>query len=171
MLGSMLGIVTRRSKTPIKKPWTIATNYPEIIEEFSKYKCNGLHEHAPCAGEDTKLTENYSIAFAQAFHTAFARACFRQAGGGESPDIKQQTKPNKAPLCCLVARPFDQGGGGRLQSQPPCLAMASSSSNPQLYAEVPERLRVWGPQEDVEITDVPRSWKAGPNGPHDIEVM
>jgi hypothetical protein len=50
------------------------------------------------------------------------------------------------------------------------MASSSSAGDVNLYPDVPERLRVWGPLEDVEIKDIPRSWQAGPSGPHDIEI-
>ena len=103
--GCMLGVVSRKTQTPIKKPWTIATNCEEIIQEFSKFKCDKTHEHAPCAGQDTKLTENYSKPFAAAFHRGFARACQRlEAGEGESHETNHnKTTKTRSFLSLLVA--------------------------------------------------------------------
>ena len=76
--GCMYGIKSILPKsvgTPIRKPWRIATNNPDIGDAFSK-KCDGSHpRHAICEGGDTKQTENYSRKFADTFHRAFRESC------------------------------------------------------------------------------------------------
>ena len=133
--GCMLGVVSRKTQTPIKKPWTIATNCEEIIQEFNKFKCDKTHEHAPCAGQDTKLTENYSKPFAAAFHRGFARACQRlEAGEGESHETNHnktnKTEKFSVPACCTISRfPVSLQAGVKAPrtSSPSFPAMASSS--------------------------------------------
>ena len=131
--GCMLGVVSQKTQTPIKKPWTIATNCEEIIQEFSKFKCDKTHKHAPCAGQDTKQTENYSKPFAAAFHRGFARACLRlEAGVGESHETKNKTNiAKKFPVCCCITSPlcatFQAGVKTPKDSSLSPAAMASSS--------------------------------------------
>ena len=58
---------------PIKKPWTIATTSGAIHDLLGKFRCPGkdVHpEHAACAGRETKRTENYTLAMADAVHLA-----------------------------------------------------------------------------------------------------
>ena len=58
--GCALGL-TARNGLPIKKPWSVSTTSPQVFEALERYQCPGpAHhpEHAPCAGQDTKLTEN-----------------------------------------------------------------------------------------------------------------
>ena len=59
----------------IKKPWTLASNNQSFLEQFESHKCIGesdKHKHTPCAGKDTRLTENYTDQFARHVHHAFA---------------------------------------------------------------------------------------------------
>ena len=76
--GCMYGIKSILPKslgTPIRKPWRLATNNPDIGLAFSR-KCDGSHpRHAICEGGDTKQTENYSRRFADTFHRAFRESC------------------------------------------------------------------------------------------------
>ena len=45
--GCALGLKSVVNGMPIKKPWTLKTDVPTIVEELEKYKCPGDHEHTP----------------------------------------------------------------------------------------------------------------------------
>ena len=70
--GCALGLTSIVSYKPIKKPWTVKTNCPLIASSLSRFRCNGSHEHAPCAGPDTRRSEDYTDMFAKVVHVALA---------------------------------------------------------------------------------------------------
>ena len=72
--GCMLGLTSIYDDKPIKKPWRIATNDTVIAKAFEGFLCQGHAEHHPCAGKDTKLTENYTPLFVDMLHNAFRRS-------------------------------------------------------------------------------------------------
>jgi len=81
--GCAVDIVSRVSGLPIKKPWRIATTSTHLVPLGSMHRCPGKDEHpvhAPCAGSDTKQTENYSDLFAWVVHASFMHqvACDRE---------------------------------------------------------------------------------------------
>jgi len=57
----------------IKKPWTVWTTSPELVDALSR-RCDGEHTHAPCAGNDTKVSESYTPKLAKAVHAAFKKS-------------------------------------------------------------------------------------------------
>ena len=71
--GCALGLRSVVNGMPIKKPWTLKTDVPTIVEELEKYTCPGNHEHTPCAGKDTKLTESYTPEMVAVVHRAFKK--------------------------------------------------------------------------------------------------
>ena len=73
--GCMLGLKSVVDGKPIRKPWRILTNSEEIIKQFNGLKCNGHPEHRPCAGVDTKATENYTIEFVDRLHAGWQNQC------------------------------------------------------------------------------------------------
>ena len=57
----------------IMKPWTLLSDSPETKQVFFGAVCPGIspeHEHTPCAGKDTKLSERYTKEFARRIHFA-----------------------------------------------------------------------------------------------------
>ena len=54
--GCRYGLKQRCAKKPlpIKKPWRVVSWSFELGSSLSK-KCNGNHEHGPCAGRETQL--------------------------------------------------------------------------------------------------------------------
>ena len=60
---------------PIKKPWRISTNCPQLYYTFHKQFCPGHKYHEPCAGIYTKATENYCTQMVKAIHVAFKAHC------------------------------------------------------------------------------------------------
>ena len=67
----MYGIKSQSSGKPIKKPWRIATDCRELHNAFHTKYCCGHKDHAPCAGKDTKMTENYSKPMVDLIHKAW----------------------------------------------------------------------------------------------------
>ena len=79
--GCMFGLksVARATKgLPIRKPWTVATDCPELAKALDR-KCVGgwrhvdpvtgyWSAHASCSGVNTKITESYTDEMAQAIH-------------------------------------------------------------------------------------------------------
>jgi len=67
--GCMYGLTSQAASTSgklLRKPWTIASN----ADGFMKIRrpCDHKHEHAKTQGVDTKLTEGYTPALADAIH-------------------------------------------------------------------------------------------------------
>ena len=54
--GCAFGLKSDNGK-PIKEPWRIATNMPTLFVAVNARVCDGLHEHDPCAGSNTRKTE------------------------------------------------------------------------------------------------------------------
>jgi len=78
--GCALGLVARNG-TPIVKPWFIMTNCPELLQEFYGYRCPGstVHPiHEPCAGNETKRTESYTVRMVELIHHAFLAYSIRR---------------------------------------------------------------------------------------------
>jgi len=76
--GCALGLTSIGTQTkgmPIKKPWKIASDCPEIIVDFRKQQCDGSHVHARCQGADTPASESYTPKYAQVLHLAHRRHC------------------------------------------------------------------------------------------------
>ena len=70
--GCAAGLASKDG-VPIKKPWTVATNCPAVSNALSSFICPGKNVHpvhAPCAGTETKKTELYTKAMADAVHNA-----------------------------------------------------------------------------------------------------
>lgn len=58
---------------PVKKPWTIATTSPSIVNNLGKFLCPGPDRHpihSPCAGKLTKASENYTDDMVKSVHRA-----------------------------------------------------------------------------------------------------
>ena len=69
--GCALGLKSVVNGKPIKKPWTLKTDVEDIVVNLEKYKCSNDHEHHPCAGKDTKLTESYTPEMVAVIHGSF----------------------------------------------------------------------------------------------------
>ena len=70
MHGCAAGLKSSKSGLPVKKPWTIATTAPSVIEELSKFQCPGHDAHQACQGNEVKKTEAYTPQMAAAIHRA-----------------------------------------------------------------------------------------------------
>ena len=80
--GCRYGLKQRYAKKPlpIKKPWRVVSWNFELGDSLSK-KCNGNHEHGPCAGRETKEAQLYTSLIVNVILRRFlARAkCLQQA--------------------------------------------------------------------------------------------
>jgi hypothetical protein len=92
--GCFFGLTSKSTHMPIKKPWTFATDNPEILTLFEGCKCPGHSNHSQCEGKDTKLTENYTIHLCLRLHKAISqsatrlfasRAGYKQTGSSACP--------------------------------------------------------------------------------------
>eukprot|EP00972_Heterocapsa_arctica_P035668 5248671-Heterocapsa_arctica.AAC.1 len=69
----MYGLVAKhgpKAGLPINKPWNIAFNRSSIAD-YLNMQCGKSHYHAPCSGQNTKGTEEYTPEIAAAFHRCF----------------------------------------------------------------------------------------------------
>jgi len=57
--GCMVGVVSKKDETPIKKPWRFVCSDPQLAESLGQYICDKEHNHVPCQGGDTKQTGFY----------------------------------------------------------------------------------------------------------------
>ena len=58
----------------LKKPWTIFTDCPYVVDIFSNKLCQRDHDHAECRGKVCKESEDYSADYVACLHRAFKRA-------------------------------------------------------------------------------------------------
>ena len=52
--------VRNRNDQPMRKPFSIVTNNPEIVKEFRNKVCKCQVAHAPCEGSDTVISGHYT---------------------------------------------------------------------------------------------------------------
>ena len=64
---------------PIKKPWTIATNFRQLGLELSRFKCHCEVQHAQGRGEALKRTESYTYRMTDAIHRTFKKSTNSEA--------------------------------------------------------------------------------------------
>ena len=71
-----MGLIGQKGK-PVYKPWTVATNCSELFEALNCQKCPGpkAHNHEPCAGKNTKMSENYTDPMVRIIHKAWTKHC------------------------------------------------------------------------------------------------
>ena len=72
--GCSLGLKSKMGK-PIFKPWRLMSNSEDVLVPFHAFVCPRNHDHAPCAGSETKATESYTDLFAKTLHKSFKRVC------------------------------------------------------------------------------------------------
>ena len=116
--------------TPIKKPWTIATDDAHLACEIERGKCPGhfAHpNHAPCSGKYTKKSEGYTDAMARAIHRGWRASCMSRA-------VAVATPPRVATPAVPVVK-------ARLPPmvQPPCADGIHAIAAPAMPPERPRR--------------------------------
>ena len=81
--GCMYGLLSTSGSaagTPILKPWRLDTDCKELTDRL-KRRCDGTHQHAPCAIRDTKASEGYTDSIAQQVHLAWQQYCANLSTG------------------------------------------------------------------------------------------
>jgi RNA:NAD 2'-phosphotransferase (TPT1/KptA family) len=72
--GCMFGLMSvAYPELSIKKPWTISTSCRRIHAVFNDRLCDNSHKHTPCAGRDTKMTEQYTNDIVMKLHDTWRR--------------------------------------------------------------------------------------------------
>ena len=96
MQGCAAELTSAKDNTPIKKPWTVASTFPAIIDTLSKIQCPRKELHpvlSPCAGAKTKRTELYTPDMANAIHSAIQEEALRQratAAMASVPKVREE---------------------------------------------------------------------------------
>ena len=68
--GCRLGLVNS-DNVPAKKPWTVATTMPHLVQQLDGLRCTGGHPHAKC----NKDSEKYTKKMVHLVHKAFLNHC------------------------------------------------------------------------------------------------
>ena len=139
--GCRYGLKQRCAKKPmpIKKPWRVVSWNFDLGSLLSK-KCNGNHEHGPCAGRETKETQLYTSLIVGVILRRFrARAkCLQPA-------------PLKLALACITR------GRSRKHQATACEVRATPTVPPRSWAS-PEPLVPTGSWASPEPQVSKRSW-------------
>ena len=167
MHGCAVGLVSKGG-LPIKKPWTIATTSPVLHEVVGKLICPGQVVHEPCAGAETKRTEEYTDEMAEAVHHAIkeesvsfrARYCEMSMPvvNGEHDEAEKEVMDSPEPSghrekvcpeglwCALITKTL--APGDPLLRSPEALAAIAKE-----LAEL-RKLHVWDEANPKEAKDV-----------------
>ena len=175
--GCFFGLTSKSTNMPIKKPWTFATDNPEVLTLFEGCKCPGHINHSQCEGKDTKITENYTIHLCIRLHKAISqsatrlfasRAGYKQTGSSACPaanpasaiptmpcqQVNEQHRikfePSKFPFVSMVARPV---GRKEIETNPTAKASVDAE-----WAKLRKR-QTWDESKPREKQDVVREAK------------
>ena len=58
---------------PIPKPWRVACSSGSCLPQLLNRRCDGSHEHTPCAGQNTLLTQGYTAEIAKIVHQSIVQ--------------------------------------------------------------------------------------------------
>ena len=86
--GCMYGLVAQRGRDagmPIQKPWTVACSPGSCLPRLLNKKCDRSHDHTPCAGQNTLLTQGYTQKIVDIVHQSITQ------------DIATMNKANRLP--------------------------------------------------------------------------
>ena len=116
--GCMFGLVSKKEGKPIKKPWLFKTTMETLCEAFHDKTCDASHQHAPCAGQDTQATEQYTPAITEKVHKAFfkAVAANSKVGGGNDRTNKVKSFAAPAVLFSRASKLFSPTNSSQLVS-------------------------------------------------------
>ena len=81
----------------IYKPWRLDSSNHEFLEPFVPHVCPGeseTHQHVPCAGKDTKRTEEYTNMFAKLVVKSFSNVS----------NVSKTTQKNKSAFVACAVR-------------------------------------------------------------------
>ena len=107
----------------IKKPWRISTTSKHICAAFDNKCCDHSHEHVPCAGRDTKVTEEYTLPLVKCLHDSWRKHA-NQITRSINTSVHANNKPR---INFFVSNLKTLASTAPLHSQHPALSMASSS--------------------------------------------
>ena len=74
--GCMYGLVATKGRDagmPIQKPWRVACSPNSCLPTMLNKRCDGSHDHTPCAGQNTLLTQGYTPEIVQIVHQSIVR--------------------------------------------------------------------------------------------------
>ena len=74
--GCMYGLVATRGRDagmPIQKPWRVACSPNSCLPGMLNKRCDGSHDHTPCAGQNTLLTQGYTPEIVKIVHQSIVR--------------------------------------------------------------------------------------------------
>ena len=82
--GCMYGLRARHDKRNrlIKKPWRMAC-LNSCLPDLLNKRCDKQHEHYPCQGQDTVLTQSYTHEIRKIIHQARAKDATKVTGEGQ----------------------------------------------------------------------------------------
>ena len=69
--GCMYGLVAvkgRDAGMPIQKPWRVACSPNSCLPSLLNRRCDGSHDHTPCQGQNTLLTQGYTPEIVKIVH-------------------------------------------------------------------------------------------------------
>ena len=71
--GCAVGLKSANGK-PIKKPWRLVTDIPEVVDSFRPCQCtHNKEDHDICKGKEAERSAAYTTIMAKKFHRAFAK--------------------------------------------------------------------------------------------------
>ena len=130
--GCRYGLKQRYVKKPlpIKKPWRVVSWNFELGDSLSK-KCNGNHEHGPCAGRETKETQLHTSLIVNVILRRFlARAkCLQQARLKPALACTARGKPRRRQIA-VRENHITSTVPTRFRASPKPLVTAGCSLNP-----------------------------------------
>ena len=53
---------------PIQKPWRVACSQGSCLPDLLNRRCDGSHDHTPCQGQNTLLTQGYTPEIVKIVH-------------------------------------------------------------------------------------------------------
>ena len=104
--GCMYGLVAstgRDAGMPIQKPWRIACSPNSCLPGMLNRRCDGAHDHTPCAGQNTLLTQGYTPEIAAIVHQSIVRdiAALNEAKAKSNDDTVSYA--GRSVLCIGIA--------------------------------------------------------------------
>jgi len=72
----MYGLVATKGAcagTPIQKPWRVACSPNSSLPQLLNKRCDGSHDHTPCAGPNTLLTQAYTPSIVEQVHKSIVQ--------------------------------------------------------------------------------------------------
>ena len=69
--GCMYGLVAAKGRDagmPIQKPWRVACSPNSCLPSLLCKRCDGSHDHTPCQGQNTLLTQGYTPEIVKVVH-------------------------------------------------------------------------------------------------------